>query len=478
MGSRVLIIEDAQSLSRAIQAELKQQYEIPSDIASSLSEAKEILALHRELYFIATVDMQLPDCQAGEALNLTNSVHLPSIVFTGVEETNLRDQFKNQPLVDYVFKSASTGVRYVAWLIQRVLCNQALKVLVVDDSPSARGTLKATIETQGFHVLEAATAKECLGLLEQQPDIIILDEYLTDALGHELCRDIRIKTSNPLLQIIGVSSKGDENTASIFLKCGGDDFISRPFNPEEFTHRLNHRADYIDQVRAHRKASEEKNRFLGMAAHDLRNPLSFIQQACRRIEKIIGDHQDLHPLIDMLQKNTKNMQVLLDDLLDISAIEMGRLQLHALSINLTDIVKERMMVFEELAAKKHIQFDCQLSNSAMVEVDPTRITQVVDNLISNAVKYSPEHSTITVSVDKTERHVSFHVFDTGPGIRPEDEPQLFKTFQRLGHQTTGGESSHGLGLAICLRIVNAHNGRLAYMPNQPSGSHFFFELPR
>jgi DNA-binding response OmpR family regulator len=258
MGNKVLIIEDAKSLSKAIQEELRQNYEIQSDIAETLADAKTLLSQNPDDYFIATVDLQLPDCQPGEAATLTNQHHLPTIIFTGQKQTNLREQFSSHNLVDYVFKSASSGVHYVGWLIHRVLMNRNLKVLVVDDSPSARATLVALLEMQGFQVEDADNGAGCLEKMENQPDLIVLDEYLPDCLGHELCRDIRNKDTNPLLQIIGVSSKWDKDTASIFLKCGGNDFIARPFNPEEFTNRINHRADYLDQVHAHRRASEEK----------------------------------------------------------------------------------------------------------------------------------------------------------------------------------------------------------------------------
>lgn len=478
MGNKVLIIEDARALSAAIKEELRQQYEIQSDIASSLADAQALLTDKAEQYFIAVVDLQLPDCEPGEAAQLTNDHKLPSIIFTGQHEINLRDQFSHLDLVDYVFKSASSGVHYIGWLIQRVLMNRNQTVLVVDDSPSARATMVALLKTQGFNVIEAKDGKTCMEQVDAKPNLIILDQYLPDAMGHELCRDIRAKENDPLLQIIGVSSKGDKDTAAIFLKCGANDFIARPFNSEEFTNRINHRADYQDQVKAHQRASEEKNRFLGMAAHDLRNPVSFIQQACRRLEKLSNNNEALTPIIDLLIKNSKSMSHLLDDLLDISAIEMGRLQLHKLPINLSDVVTERILSFEEIADKKSIKLHYHDSGSNMVEADPSRISQVIDNLLSNAIKYSPEAKQIMVSIEKLDKAIRCSVIDQGPGIKDQDQEHLFKTFQRLGHKTTGGESSHGLGLAICLRIINAHEGEIHYQDAKEGGSHFYFDLPR
>ena len=483
MGNKVLIIEDAKSLSSAIQAELREKYEIQSDIAYDLKQAKQLLSKNPDQYFLATVDLQLPDSEQGAAVTLTNSFNLPSIIFTGQSDTRLKDEFIHDQLIDYVFKTASSGVHYVGWLIHRVLSNSQLKVLVVDDSPSARQVLCALLKNQGFQVIEAIDATTGMEQLAQSPDIIILDEYLPGRLGHDLCKDIRASDANPLVQIIGVSSKGDSDTASYFLKCGADDFIMRPFNSEEFTNRINHRADYIEQVRGYQRVNEEKNRILGMAAHDLRNPLNFIQHACKRIEKFTYDNEQIEPIINMLKRSTDGMQSLLEDLLDISAIEMGMLQLHRMTFNLSDYVKDRIDLFEEQAQNKNLSIQTNLPKTSMIEADPSRIGQVIDNLLSNAIKYSHENNVIKINIEKQSESVRISFIDAGDGVPEQEQKNLFKPFQSLSNQTTAGESSHGLGLAICLRIINAHLGVLAYedaknADGEVIGSHFYFELPK
>ena len=114
----------------------------------------------------------------------------------------------------------------------------------------------------------------------------------------------------------------------------------------------------------------------------------------------------------------------------------------------------------------------------MMEFDPTRMSQVIDNLLSNAIKYSPENTKVTIALEKEKDIIRFSITDEGPGIKPEDTSELFKAFKRLGHKTTGGESSHGLGLSICLKIINAHSGIINYKHTANTGSHFYFELPR
>ena len=479
MGAqKVLIIEDAKSLASAIQGELQDSYQLESDIASTMAQAKMLLEAHSGEYFAANVDLELPDCESGAAVDLVNRYQIPAIIFTGQHDPSIRERFSTQDIVDYVYKTGPHSINYIAWLLQRVLRNQELSVLIVDDSPSALVTLKKMLSHQGFKVLCARDSAECMDLMKSHPDIVILDQFLTDGLGHELCRKIRTVYPDPVLQVIGVSSKGDENTASFILKNGGDDFILRPFNPEEFSLRINHRAEYVSHIRELRRISEEKNKFLGMAAHDLRNPLWVIQQANNHLFSENISKESKQTLRDLINQSTIGMQQLLDDLLDITSIESGKIELNIRAINLSDVAKERIYFFKERALLKNIVIDECLPDSAMVEVDPVRITQVIDNLLSNAVKYSPADSSITVKIEKESELIGFNVIDQGPGVKEADEKKLFKVFQRLGHKTTGGESSHGLGLSICLKIINAHGGVIAYKKSQESGGHFFFNIPK
>lgn len=478
MRDKVLIIEDAMSLSGAIKQQLLDQYRIESDIAATIEQATQLLTDKGEDYFIATVDLQLPDCDTGAAISLVNQHNIPGIVFTGQYDVSIRETFNTHDLVDYVFKAGPSSIYYVCWLIRRTLLNHQQTILVVDDSRSAMATISRLLANQGFNILQATTGEECMMEMEKKPDLIILDQFLPDATGHELCRKIRNQYPDPTLQIIGVSSKGDKDTAAFFLKNGGNDFLLRPFNPEEFCNRVNHRADYIDQIRELKYISNEKNNFLGMAAHDLRNPLSIIQQASKHLQRVDLTEEKKKSLTEMIQKSANSMQQLLNDLLDISAIENSNLKMHKLTINLSEIVKERIEYFTPKALAKNIDIEANLPSSTMVEVDPTRITQVIDNLISNAVKYSPEHFQINISIDKQSDSVRVNIYDQGPGIKKEDVPKLFKAFNRLGHHTTGGETSHGLGLSICLRIIQAHNGKIAYEDNPDGGSLFYFEVPR
>ncbi len=484
MAEKVLIIEDSVAEAAALAHRLMETYQFPCDIAHSLKEAEALLNESTQSssqgvkYLSAVVDLNLPDAEMGAALDLTNKHKIPAIVFTGQINNQLRERFTSDYLADFVFKSGEHDFKYVCWLVNRLSQNRNLKVLVIDDSASARVTLTTLIRHQGFELFEASNAKDALDQMQHNPDIVIIDLFLPDMLGYELCRKIRRDFPSDTRQIMGVSSKNDEHSSILLLKNGCDDFLPRPFNFEEFIYRLNQRAQQIDDTKELYRLNQDKNRFLGMAAHDLRNPTSAISHAANKLKSLNLEEKTAQRALDIIQRSCDAMQVLLNDLLDISAIETGKLVLKKQPLNLCALVKERVEHHEIDSKKKGITLSQLLPDSAMADVDAIRISQVIDNLLSNAIKYSPADTEIQVQLEKHKDTFRLSVIDQGPGIEDKDVDMLFTAFNRLGHRTTGGESSHGLGLAICSKIIRAHGGNIGYQTAKQGGSHFYVDIPK
>ena len=479
MTEKVLIIEDSVAEAQALAHQLMEDYHFPSDVAHCLKDAEALLNQTTDtIYVSAVVDLHLPDGKVGAAFELTNQFKIPAIVFTGQLNSELRKRFTSDYLADFVFKTGEHDFKYVCWLVNRLYHNRDLKVLIVDDSISARLTLKTLITHQGFQVLEAEDGKSAMLQMECNPDIVVVDLFLPDILGYELCRKIQRDFTSDYRQLIGVSSKADENSSVLLLKNGCHDFIPRPFNFEEFNSRLNQRAEYIDNTKELHRLNQEKNRFLGMAAHDLRNPAAAIHHAANRLNSLNIENSKVKRALEIIHKSCDSIQILLNDLLDISAIETGKLVLNKNTFNLCPIIEERVQHHQIHANSKNIAIRLELPESAMVDIDSPRMSQVIDNLLSNAIKYSPNNSQTTIRLEKESKHLTLSVIDQGPGIKKEDIESLFTAFTRLGHKTTGGESSHGLGLAICIRIMHAHGGSIDYRDAEGGGSHFYIKIPK
>ena len=228
------------------------------------------------------------------------------------------------------------------------------------------------------------------------------------------------------------------------------------------------------------KLNDLKNQFLGMAAHDLRNPIGVILSYSDFILEEAGDvlEEEHRQFLATIRKSSDFMLKMLNDLLDITKIESGRLDLELEPVDLTTLIEQNVVLNRVLAAKKgiHVAFhhDADLPPAP---VDRGKIDQVMNNLISNAVKFSPAGTTVTVRVFRSGDEATVSVKDEGPGIPDEERQKLFQPFSRTSAQSTGGEKSTGLGLAIAKKIILGHRGKIWVESKIGEGSTFYVTLP-
>ena len=224
-----------------------------------------------------------------------------------------------------------------------------------------------------------------------------------------------------------------------------------------------------------------KNQFLGMAAHDLRNPLSIVTTASGFLlddaSRLMSEAKRTE-FIRRINSSSKFMLKLIDDLLDVAKIEAGRLDLELKEEDLCGLIEHTLALNRMLADKKHIRLDstpdCGLP---LLRFDRDKVEQVLNNLISNALKFSAPGTAVTVQASRVQGSVVVSVRDQGQGIPAEELDKLFKPFGRTSARVTDGEKSTGLGLAICRRIVEGHHGRIWAESEVGKGSIFSFSLP-
>lgn len=228
------------------------------------------------------------------------------------------------------------------------------------------------------------------------------------------------------------------------------------------------------------KLNDLKNQLLGMAAHDLRNPIGAIQNLSSfLLEETAKTLSPEHlQFLTLIHSSSRFMLSLLDDLLDIAKIEAGKLDLNLIPTDLGDLVKGVVRLNQIMADKKKIRIQLhQYESLPLVPLDSMKIEQVLNNLLSNAMKFSAPETTITVSLLRSGDHVTVSVADQGPGIPQEDMAKLFQPFSKTSVRSTGGEKSTGLGLAIVRKIVLGHLGKIWVQSEVGKGSTFFFSLP-
>jgi hypothetical protein len=225
--------------------------------------------------------------------------------------------------------------------------------------------------------------------------------------------------------------------------------------------------------------NELRNTFLGIAAHDLRHPVGYIQLAAQLLmdESLEPTGLDTLEIIEGIQKQVDHMICLIDELLDVTSLDAGEVTLKKGLIEMKYFLGEVVARHTQNAAVKGTQIFLDHVPDGMGMADHHRLNQVIDNLVSNAIKYSPPGSEIKVSARKSEQGWKVFVQDQGPGITFEDRERLFQDFARLSAKPTGGEKSTGLGLAIARRVVEAHGGEIGVDDAPGGGSIFWFTLP-
>jgi signal transduction histidine kinase len=226
--------------------------------------------------------------------------------------------------------------------------------------------------------------------------------------------------------------------------------------------------------------NELKNKFLGIAAHDLRNPIAAFKGYLGILSGgLLGEiPESQQEVLKRMDTSSENMLSLINDLLDVSAIESGKLELNREKTNLAEYLGELHASNVLLARAKSIDLLLDVAtNLPEVSFDRSRISQVVNNLVTNAIKFSYPDSEINLTAGRLGREIRITVTDHGQGIPPEETPKLFSDFSRTSVRPTRGEKSTGLGLAIVKRLVEAHGGKVWVESQVGRGSTFGFSLP-
>ena len=225
--------------------------------------------------------------------------------------------------------------------------------------------------------------------------------------------------------------------------------------------------------------NQQKNIFLGIAAHDLRAPLANIKLTATLLLDAAGSLSaaDLEQLLQLIVRQSEYMSVLLTDLLDVVQIERGEFKLQPEPVDVAAFLAAAVERHVAMAVPKGTMIGLEPVPAGDMLADPIRLRQVIDNLISNAVKYSPAGSTVRVLAGRVDDVWRLAVQDQGPGLTSQDRERLFQEFAKLSARPTGGESSTGLGLAISRRIVQAHSGQIGADSPPGEGATFWFTIP-
>jgi len=362
------------------------------------------------------------------------------------------------------------------------------RILAVDDDRINLRIIGGILRHEGYEIAEAMSGEQALEVYaEFQPNLVLLDVMMPGIDGFATCRTLKTSYGDKCAPVIFVTAKSEADDVVMGFEAGGVDYLTKPFRPKEVVARIRTHLSNQQLVEQQKllveqlsKANAAKDRFLGMCAHDLRNPLSSIRGLAElMVEDAIGPlSSEQREIVQTIHGASQSMLQLVNELLDVATIEAGHLKLAKEPTSVAEIVERSVHLSNIEAAKKGTRIEIvRIGADPMVSVDRNKIRQVVDNLISNAVKYSPRGSVVTVLIQSDGAWAGFAVRDSGPGIPESERHKLFKDYGRLSAVPTGGEKSTGLGLAISRKIVEAHDGTIGVENIPGRGAEFVVRLP-
>jgi len=247
--NKILIVEDNKALARLIAKKMEDKVEMEIDVAYTMAEAQAFLSDPKE-YFIALLDLNLPDAPNGEIVDYVISKGLPSIVLTGSMDDATRESFIHKDIVDYVYKGNMDDINYIFKIINRLSKNRQYKVMVAEDSAPFRNNLKKILTSLQFQVFTAAHGEEAMSYFADNPDmkLVLCDYRMPVKDGLEVLKDIRDAGDKNQIGVLMMTSPSENVNGAIFLKNGANDFIAKPFVKEELICRVNNLIEAMENI--------------------------------------------------------------------------------------------------------------------------------------------------------------------------------------------------------------------------------------
>lgn len=355
-------------------------------------------------------------------------------------------------------------------------------ILVVDDEPDNRRLLNRILNRVA-KITEAGDGRTALDWLERETfDLVLLDIMMPDITGLVVLKMIRDAPATADLPVVLISAMSDTDDIVRGLQLLANDYIVKPIDIDVVMARvdtqlkLKQTSDLQKQAIAELEAAQQmKDKLLRIASHDLRSPLSNISMVHSLLRDYVKDQPEAREILDTLQVTVHKMKEIIEEFLDVSKYQTSGIEVVLRPVVVGEVVEAVAAQYGRLAYDKRIELRIgDLSGIALA--DHARLEQALNNLVTNAIKYSTHDTVVSLWSDSYNGRVRLSVADQGPGIPADERDKLFKEFSKLSPRPTGGESSSGLGLWIVKQMVTLQGGEVGVDCPPEGGSVFWIEL--
>lgn len=370
-------------------------------------------------------------------------------------------------------------------------------LLIVDDNPVNLELLQDFVIALGFDAITADNGRQALETIRQHPpDLLLLDIMMPEMDGYQVLEHLQADSELRHIPVIMISAMDELDSVVRCIELGADDYLLKPYNPMLLKARVGAslekkrlrdserqlHAELAESFSALQRAEQARDGYFHMIVHDLKSPLAvtkgFVDLIMRdaRRDRIESDRL-LSRLTDV-SASTEEMLELIGGILDLSRLESGDMPISPVALDAVQHVHRLARQFAMLAENRGIQFDASAETGELViNADAQLLDRVLQNLLSNALKFTPQGATIRFKLDRDQDSAVFTVADSGPGIPEQYREKIFEKFFQVGVGDQATRQGVGLGLAFCKAAVEAMQGRLWVGGGNDSGAEFRISFP-
>ena len=351
-------------------------------------------------------------------------------------------------------------------------------LLVVDDTPTNLQVMAECLASTGYRLLVAEDGPSAVALARQaRPDLILLDIMMPRMDGYETCRLLKDHATTQHIPILFMTARTDLEAKVKGFQMGAVDYITKPYQEEEVLARINAHLTISRQKHALEQMLEERNRFMKIAAHDLRNPLTAIM-AWSEFGAQTTPSSEVADMFRQVQASAAQMNDIINDFLALQILKARDGEKPAVVFHLRDLTTRVLEQHNLAAAKKGIRLTfLPPADPAAVSGNMAHTHQILSNYLSNAIKFSPLQTQTSVALERRGDRWRAQVADQGPGVPLAERHKIFQEFPKISIRPTGGEHSTGLGLAIVKGLAEAQGGSVGVDFPPTGGSVFWVEIP-
>jgi len=382
-----------------------------------------------------------------------------------------------------------------------------LRILIVEDDPATVELMEAQLHGEGYSVDSVRDGEEALQRVSQaRPDLVLLDIMLPKKSGFEVCKEIKSGEETRAIPVIMVTALKDMESRVKGIAAGADDFLSRPMDKSELLARVKSilrisrlHGELARESRTARESTEKlemqqrvlksmstqlmqashlKYEFIVNMSHALRTPLNVIIGFSEMLQdELVGKLNDKQSkYVRNVRESGRELQQLIANVVDVFKIDTGKVPLETTEFPLKDAIDSALETYADIAQEKGLEVSVEVvPEVSRICADPQKLSTILDNLLSNALKFTPDGGRVIVTADLLEDRVRVCIADSGIGLSPEDCERVFSEFYRAPNVVAGAGS--GLGLAISKKLVLMHGGEIWAESAKEGGARFIFTLP-